>query len=50
MSVSGALGGVVDIHIAYSDSLYFSDQFSYIKYFDPIYGLKDINLTSLIHF
>ena len=28
----------------------FSDQFSCIKFFDPIYGLKDIDFISLINF
>src|SRR4051812_6612660 len=43
-------GGVVRVWIAYSYSLYFSDQFSCIKFFDPIYGLKDIDFISLINF
>ena len=38
----GALGGVVDEQIAYYYSLYFSDQLSCIKFFNLIYGLKDI--------
>ena len=41
------LDWVVDIQIAYSYSLYFSDQFSCIKFFDLSYGLKDINYQSL---
>ena len=36
--------------IAYSYSLYFSDQFSCIKFFNPSYGLKDIDFQSLNHF
>src|SRR4051812_34112407 len=43
-------GGVVDIRIAYPYSLYFSDQLSCIKFFDPIYVLKDIDFISLINF
>ena len=42
--------GVVDQHIPYSYSLNFSKQFSYINYFNPSYGLKDIKFTSLIQF
>ena len=33
-STFGVVGGVVDIRIAYSDTLHFSDQFSCIKYLD----------------
>ena len=33
--------------MAYSYSLYFSDQFSCIKFFDLSYGLKDIDFQSL---
>src|SRR3954469_21689763 len=44
------LGGVVDIRILYPYSLYFSDQFSCIKFFDLSYGLKDIEFQSLNHF
>ena len=36
--------------MVYSYSLYFSDQFSCIKFFNPSYGLIDINLISLIQF
>ena len=36
------LEGVVDIWIVYSYSLYFSDQFSCIKFLNLNYGLKDI--------
>ena len=39
----------MDIQIAYSYSLYFSDQFSCIKFFDPTYGLKDMIFQSLNH-
>ena len=46
----GMLEGVVDQRIAYSYSLYFSDKFSYTNYFNPRYGLKDINFISLIQF
>ena len=42
-SMSGVLGGVVDQRIPYSYSLYFSDKFLCINYFNPSYGLKDIN-------
>ena len=44
------LARVVDIQIAYSYSLYFSDQFSCIKFFDLSYGLKDIDFQSLNQF
>ena len=44
------LEGVVDIRIAYSYSLYFSDQFSCIKFFDLSYGLKVIDFQSFNHF
>ena len=37
----------MDIQIAYSYSLYFSDQLSCIKFFDLSYGLKDIDFQSL---
>ena len=39
---SGCQRGAVDIRIAYSYSTYFSGQFSYTKYFNPTYGLRDI--------
>ena len=39
----------MDIQIAYSYSLYFSDQISCIKFFDLTYGLKDIDFQSFIH-
>ena len=42
--------GVVGVWVAYLYSLYFSDQFSCIKFFDPSYGLKDIKFQSLNHF
>ena len=45
-SMLGILEGVVNKRIAYSYSLYFSDQFWCIKFFDPIYGLKDIDFIS----
>ena len=38
------------VWIADSYSLYFSDQFSCIKFFDLSYGLKDIEFQSLNHF
>ena len=44
------LEGVVGIRLAYSYSLYFSDQLSCINYFDITYGLKDIQFQSLNHF
>src|SRR4051812_29771359 len=44
------LEGVVDILIAYSYLLYFSNQFSCIKFFKLTYGLKDIIFLSLIQF
>ena len=34
------------MRIAYSYSLYFSDQFSCIKFFDLTYGIKDIDFQS----
>ena len=43
---SSMLGGGVDQRIPYSYSLHFSDKFSCINYFNPGYGLKDINLIS----
>ena len=43
-------GGAVDTQTAYPYPLYFSDQFSCTKFFDPVYGLFYINLISLIHF
>ena len=46
----GMLGGAVGIRVAYSGSLYFSDQLSRINYFNPSYGLKDINFINLIQF
>ena len=42
------LEGVVDIWVAYSYSLDFSDQLSCIKFFHPSYGLKDIDFQSFI--
>ena len=42
--------GVVGIRVAYSYLLYFSDQFSCIKFFDLTYGLKDIDFQSLKQF
>ena len=36
----------MDVWIAYSYSLHFSDQFSCIKFFDPSYGLKVIDFQS----
>ena len=36
--------------IAYSCSLYFSEQLSCIKYFHPTYGLKDIDFQSFNQF
>ena len=54
LSVPGIIdlqpGGGVDIRIAYSYSLYFSDQFSCIKFLNLTYGLKDIQIQSLNHF
>src|SRR3954465_14433986 len=50
MSMFGKLEGVVDIWIAYSYSLYFSDQFSCIKFLNLSYGLKYIEFQSLNHF
>ena len=44
------LGGVVGMWITYYCSLYFSDQFSCIKFFDWSYGLKDMNFGSLNDF
>ena len=46
----GMLEGVVGIRIAYPYSLYFSDQFSCIKFLNLTYGLKDIQIQSLNHF
>src|SRR3954469_10577269 len=43
MLMLGKLEGVVGIRIVYSYSLYFSDEFSCINFFDPSYGLKDID-------
>ena len=40
----------MDIRVAYSSSLYFSEQLSCIKFFHPTYGLKDINFYSLNQF
>ena len=40
----------MDIRVAYSYSLYFSDQFSCIKFFDLSYGLKDIDFQSFNQF
>src|SRR3954462_12834777 len=42
--------GVVDIRIAYSYLLYFSDQLSCIKFLNPSYGLKVIEFQSLNQF
>ena len=36
--------------VAYSYSLYFSEQLSCIKFFHPTYGLKDINFPSFNQF
>ena len=36
--------------VAYSYSLYFSEQLSCIKYFHLTYGLKDIDFLSFNHF
>ena len=36
--------------IPYLDSLNFSEQLSCINYFNPGYGLKDINLLSFIQY
>jgi hypothetical protein len=36
--------------MAYSDSSYFSDRFSYIKHFYLNYRLKDMNYQSFMHF
>src|SRR3954463_8906645 len=49
-SMFGMLEGVVDQRIAYLDSLYFSDQLSYTNYFNPTYGLKDIEFPNFIQF
>ena len=46
----GMLGGVVEQRIPYSYSLNFSEQLSCINYFNPGYGLKYINLLSLIQY
>ena len=46
----GMLGGVVEQRIPFLDSLNFSEQLSYINYFNPGYGLKDINLLSFIQY
>ena len=46
----GMLGGVVEQRIPYLDSFNFSEQLSCINYFNPGYGLKDINLLSLIQY
>ena len=40
----------VGMWVAYSYSLYFSEQLSCIKYFHWTYGLKDIDFLSLNHF
>ena len=40
----------MDIQVAYSYSLDFSDQLSCIKFFHPTYGLKDIDFQSFIQF
>ena len=39
-------GHLRGVWIAYSYSLYFSDQLSCINYFNPTYGLKDIEFQS----
>ena len=49
-SMFDMLGGGVDQRITYSYSLHFSDKFLCINYFNPSYGLKDINFISLIEF
>ena len=36
--------------IAYSDSSHFSDRFTYINYFNPNYGLEDMNFKSFNQF
>ena len=36
--------------IGYSDSTHFSDHFSYINYFNPSYGLKDMIFQNFNHF
>ena len=36
--------------IAYSDSTHFSDNITYINYFNPSYGLKDMNFRSFYNF
>ena len=36
--------------MTYSDSLYFSDHFSYINYFHPSYGLFYMNFQSFNDF
>ena len=41
---------MVEQWIPYLDSLNFSEQLSCINYFNPGYGLKDINLLSFIQF
>ena len=46
----GMLGGVVEQRIPHLDSLNFSEQLSCINYFNPGYGLKDINFTSFIQY
>ena len=38
------------MQMTYSDSLYFSDHFSYINYFHPSYGLFYMNFQSFKHF
>ena len=40
----------MDVWIGYSYSLYFSDQFSCIKFFPLTYGLKDIDFQSFNDF
>ena len=41
---------MVDMWIPYRYSLYFSDQFSCINFFDLSYGLKDIEFQRFKHF
>ena len=40
----------MNLWVAYSYSLYFSDQLSCIKFFHRSYGLKDIEFQSFIQF
>jgi hypothetical protein len=41
---------VAGMGIGFSDSTHFSDNFSYINYFKPSYGLKDMNFQSFNDF